>query len=267
MTNDRNFQALMTPREAAAKLGISVATLRKYSLIVEKVTGKHDYFERTKQKTRLYSDQNVADLHASKELSAKGNLTLKEAAQQVFADNGAAKVKVKVKAAPAKHAEAKKEKRQSSAQKEQLVNLTQVGKLMAALQQTIASQNQAIKSLQQQVAQVQKQNNQLLKTQKELAAPKPAAKKVNPKVEAMPDISGIVSGPGESKQPTKTRAQERAEIAKKIASDRQKSATEVHAEILSKARKNESKRTANLHRTLSDMQIPQKRHWWDRFFK
>lgn len=262
MTRDRDFQALMTPREAAAKLGISVATLRKYSLIVEKATNKHDYFQRTKQKTRLYSDQNVADLHAFKDLSAKGNLTLAEAAAQVFAspqaDEKEKVVQPKRTKVKAKHAD----------QEEQLVNLTQVGKLMAALQQTIASQNQAIKDLQQQVATVQKQNEQLLKTQKELAAPKPSqkqakSKQTNPKVEEMPDISGIVT----NEQPVKTREQERAKIAKQIAADRAKPAKEVHAEILAKARENEAKGNAALHRTLSDMQIPQKQHWWERFFK
>jgi DNA-binding transcriptional MerR regulator len=260
MTRDRDFQALMTPREAAAKLGISVATLRKYSLIVEKATAKHDYFQRTKQKTRLYSDQNVADLRAFKELSAKGNLTLNEVAAQVFstprADDAAKTVQPKHAKPKAKHA--------SDQQQEQLVNLTQVGKLMAALQQTIANQNQAIKDLQQQVAAVQKQNEELLKTQKELAAPQPSQPKANPKVEEMPDISGIVT---KTERPVKTRAEERAEIAKQIAADREKPAKEVHEEILAKARENEAKGTVALHRTLSDMQIPQKEHWWERFFK
>ncbi|MCI1943345.1 MAG: helix-turn-helix domain-containing protein [Lactobacillus sp.] len=262
MTSDRDFQALMTPREAAAKLSISVATLRKYSLIVEKVTAKHDYFQRTKQKTRLYSDQNVADLRAFKDLSAKGNLTLNEASEQVFAGNTTT---TQEKVVEPKHAKPKT--KHAADQNEQLVNLTQVGKLMAALQQTIASQNQAIKDLQQQVAAVQKQNEQLLKTQKELAAPQPsqpAAVKTNPKVEEMPDISGIVT---KTERPVKTRAEERAEIAKQIAADRQKPAKEVHEEILAKARENEAKGTVSLHRTLSDMQIPQKQHWWERFFK
>ena len=43
-TNKHDFEELAAPKAAAQELGISVATLRKYSLIVEKVTGKSDYF-------------------------------------------------------------------------------------------------------------------------------------------------------------------------------------------------------------------------------
>ena len=53
MTNTRDFEELAAPKTAAEELGISVATLRKYSLIVEKVTGNTNYFARTKQKARV----------------------------------------------------------------------------------------------------------------------------------------------------------------------------------------------------------------------
>ena len=39
-TNKHDFEELAAPKVAAKELGIGVATLRKYSLIVEKVTGK-----------------------------------------------------------------------------------------------------------------------------------------------------------------------------------------------------------------------------------
>ena len=39
-TNKHDFEELAAPKAAAQELGISVATLRKYSLIVEKVTGR-----------------------------------------------------------------------------------------------------------------------------------------------------------------------------------------------------------------------------------
>jgi hypothetical protein len=54
MTSDKhNFEELTAPAATAKKLHISVATLRKYSLIVERVTGRPDYYPRTKQKARL----------------------------------------------------------------------------------------------------------------------------------------------------------------------------------------------------------------------
>ena len=43
-TNTHDFEELAAPKAAAEELGISVATLRKYSLIVEKVTGKSNYW-------------------------------------------------------------------------------------------------------------------------------------------------------------------------------------------------------------------------------
>ena len=59
MTNTHDFEELAAPKAAAEELGISVATLRKYSLIVEKVTGNPNYFARTKQKARLYHQKNI----------------------------------------------------------------------------------------------------------------------------------------------------------------------------------------------------------------
>lgn len=85
MASDHNFEELEAPAKTAEELHISVATLRKYSLIVEKVTGNKDYYERTKQKSRLYSAKDIEDLKAFKALSKKADLTLQEAARQVFA--------------------------------------------------------------------------------------------------------------------------------------------------------------------------------------
>ena len=81
MASDHNFEELEAPAKTAEELHISVATLRKYSLIVEKVTGNKDYYERTKQKSRLYSAKDIEDLKAFKALSKKADLTLQEAAR------------------------------------------------------------------------------------------------------------------------------------------------------------------------------------------
>lgn len=84
-TNKHDFEELAAPKAAAQELGISVATLRKYSLIVEKVTGKSDYFARTKQKARLYHQKDIDDLKAFHRLSKNSGLTLQEAALQIYA--------------------------------------------------------------------------------------------------------------------------------------------------------------------------------------
>lgn len=239
------FEELDAPATAAKKLGISVATLRKYSLIVEKVTGNEDYFERTKQKARLYHQKDINDLDAFHKLAKKNGLTLKEAARQIYAVSDP---------------EEKKETKAKQT-KNEMVDTQQVAKLLGALQQTIASQNQAIDSLQKQLNRIEKQNQDLLKNQKELAAPQ--KDDIDPKIAAMPDISGIVTGNSQPEKKIKTREEKRKEVER----DAKKSEKELHSEILNKAKENaEKKATANVHRTLEDMQLPtEKKHWWQRF--
>lgn len=249
MARDRDFQELLTPAEVAKKLSISVATLRKYSLIVEKATANKDYFARTKQQARLYTEANVEDLKSFKELARDGNLTLQEAAQQVFAAPQTSQEEKKAEPAPAKE-DAEKQVAQ--------LDVNQFGKLLQALQQTIAQQNNAIAGLQKQVAEIQKQNEQLLKQQKELAAPKPD-KKREEKIAEMPDISGIVEP-----TPLPTCEEKKKRQAERIEADKKKSAAQLHSEILEKARENKNSQAMH-HRTLADMQIPQKQHWWQRF--
>lgn len=159
-SNKHDFEELATPSVAAKELGISVATLRKYSLIVEKVTGNSDYYERTKQKARLYRKQDISDLDAFQQLSKKSNLTLQEAARQIYAVSD-------------KKTEDKKrvEKEKSQAIATDLMDTQEVVKLLNTLQQTIANQNQAIDTLQKQLTRVEKQNQELLEKQKELVAP------------------------------------------------------------------------------------------------
>ena len=142
MASDHNFEELEAPAKTAEELHISVATLRKYSLIVEKVTGNKDYYERTKQKSRLYSAKDIEDLKAFKALSKKAEEAKK-----------AAKVQKEV------------------ATKTATVDADQVVKLLTMLQNTIASQNQAIQDLQKQVARVEAQNKKLIDRSHQLAEP------------------------------------------------------------------------------------------------
>lgn len=250
MTSKKHdFEELDAPGAAAKKLGISVATLRKYSLIIEKVIGNDQYFERTKQKSRLYRQKDIDDIDAFHKLAKNNGLTLKDAARQIYAvsdqnesNNQADEAEV--------HSE------------NQLMDPKQVAKLFGALQQTIASQNTAIDNLRKQLNRIEEQNKLLLKNQQELPKVK-ADKDVDPKIAAMPDISGIVSRNQPEKQPV-TRQQKREEILH----DKRKGKEELHEEILRKARENAEKRKAkaNVHRTLQDMQLqPKKQHWWQRF--
>ena len=97
---------------------------------------------------------------------------------------------------------------------------------------------------------MEKQNQELLEKQKELAAPADQAEK--PAL-AAPEEKNV--------EIPQTREEER-EIESEDEDEDQ-----VHDEIITKAKENAKKRaTANVHRTLEDMQIPMKRkkHWWQR---
>ena len=248
MTNTRDFEELAAPKTAAEELGISVATLRNQSLIVEKVTGNTNYFARTKQKARLYHQKDIDDLKALHRLSKNSGLTLQEAARQIYAVSD------------------KKDERPKEEPKKvvpytnsDVMDTKEVVKLLNTLQQTISNQNEAISSLQKQLNVIQKQNQDLIEAQKQLAAPKDNSDKIA----ALPDISGVVSD--DDAEPKKDAEQKREEVKE----DMHKSQEEMHDEIISKAKENAKKRaTANVHRTLEDMQLPErKEHWWQRIFK
>lgn len=246
MTNTHDFEELAAPKAAAEELGISVATLRKYSLIVEKVMGNPNYFARTKQKARLYHQKDIDDLKAFHRLSKNSGLTLQEAARQIYAVSD--KKDEKPKEEP---------KKATPYTSRDVMDTKEVVKLLNTLQQTISNQNEAISSLQKQLNVIQKQNQDLIEAQKQLAAPKDNSDKIA----ALPDISGMVS----DDEPKKDAAEKREEVKE----DMHKSQEEMHDEIISKAKENAKKRaTANVHRTLEDMQLPErKEHWWQRIFK
>ena len=151
-TNKHDFEELAAPKAAAQALGISVATLRKYSLIVEKVTGKIDYFARTKQKARLYHQKDIDDLKAFHRLSKNSGLTLQEAARQIYAVSE-------------KKPETKEPAPKPAYNSTDVMDTEQVVKLLNTLQKTISNQNEAINSLQKQLNVIQKQNQDLIEAQ------------------------------------------------------------------------------------------------------
>lgn len=75
---------LLTPAQAAKDLGISVATLRKYSLIVERTTKNNQYFERNSQNNRLYTSKNIEDFKEMVKLSHGPKMTLETSAMQIY---------------------------------------------------------------------------------------------------------------------------------------------------------------------------------------
>jgi DNA-binding transcriptional MerR regulator len=81
LTNTTKF---LTPAQASEILGISVATLRKYSLIVEHSTNNPGYFERNKQNNRLYTQKNLDDFNKMVELGHGPKMTLQSAAAQIY---------------------------------------------------------------------------------------------------------------------------------------------------------------------------------------
>ncbi|QNQ81714.1 MerR family transcriptional regulator [Lactobacillus sp. PV037] len=163
---DNNLEGFESPAQAAKSLGISVATLRKYSLLIEKVTDNRDYYQRTKQKARLYSKKNLEELHKLQELSKNDDLTLQEAAEQIFEVNGKTTKSEKSKNLPDNKVNTKT-----------MVDAQEVIKLLMMVKETITGQNEAIQTLQKQVTRIEDQNQKLIAATKQL--PQPEEKKSN----------------------------------------------------------------------------------------
>ncbi|HIY92260.1 hypothetical protein [Companilactobacillus sp. HBUAS56275] len=87
---------LLTPAQAAKDLGISVATLRKYSLIVERTTENSKYFERNSQNNRLYTQKNIEDFKEMVKLSHGPKMTLETSAMQIYPTSEVKKDKAEV---------------------------------------------------------------------------------------------------------------------------------------------------------------------------
>lgn len=259
MTEDKHdCEELTAPAATAKKLHISVATLRKYSLVVEKATGKRDYYARTKQNARLYSKQDVQDLADFHRLARENGLTLHEAAQQIFAS---------------KNKSGQKDM-QDGGQKQEKMTQEQMIKLLHTLERTVAQQNIALANLQKQLNRIEEQNKGLLTKQKQVDK-SATSKKLKAKDFAdLPDISGIVTKDEKNISSVKdttndvparplTTAEKRAQLKR----DENKTSKQVHEEILAKAKENAQKNpNSNAHRTLKDMQVePEETHWWQRF--
>lgn len=145
---------LLTPAQAAKDLGISVATLRKYSLIVERTTENSQYFERNTQNNRLYTQKNIEDFKEMVKLSHGPKMTLETAAVQIY---------------PAADAKADTD---TTKKNDEVVELQTT---VAKLESENKKRELTIKDLQQELADTQKAKEQLqaeLDTLKQQAAEK-----------------------------------------------------------------------------------------------
>lgn len=248
MANKQKKDNLLSPSEVAEKLKISVATLRKYSLIFEDVTKNEDYFERTKQNTRLYTKQNVADLNSLIKLRKKSGLTLRDAAKQVT--NPEPVKKTKPKAAP---------KKSESGKNSDLVEMIQ------SLQITVRRQNRAIEDLKREVDKLKGNktsisfewdrpeeediddvvdNTEVENSKPEIVLPNTDVDTTDDFIDDLPDLEEV------------HKAREELGL---IDGDPRK-------EILAKSQENFEDGKQADHRTLADMQPgEEKKHWWDKF--
>lgn len=215
-------EKMMVTSQVAAELGISVATLRKYSLEIEKVTKNRMYFVRNNNQSRMYTSKNVKLLHKLLTLINQEKIPYKLAIQQLFGGQTAAEM-----------VQAEQHNNYN------MVDAKQVVQLLSLLQKTIEQQNEAISSLQTQMQELSQQNSRILANYQTKVD-----KEVDPKILAMPDISGV--------EPINS----------------SESAETIHEEILRKARENQQKHpNITMHRTLADMQLKDKHHWWDPLLK
>ncbi|MDN6028570.1 MAG: transcriptional regulator [Lactobacillus sp.] len=198
MSGKKEFETLVAAATVAKQLKLSSGTLRRHSLIVEKVTMNPHYYARTKQKSRLYRKTDIADLQAMRALTQNQSLTLEEAARQIFSIT----------------------EKPVQASQSPLVADNQMLTLLTALKTTLAGQTAEMARLEAKMAKLEAQNKQLLALQ-------PLVAKTN----TLPDMSELL-------KPESAHAESTATKRAEIAADMHKSDQEVHAEMLAKAQEN-----------------------------
>lgn len=92
MDKDSNFIEYIAPNIAAKKIGVAPTTLRKYSSLIENLSGNLNYFERDSNNSRLYSRNDVATIKRVISLKKRPNISLKSALKQALEENDIASV-------------------------------------------------------------------------------------------------------------------------------------------------------------------------------
>ena len=78
MNKNTDFIEYISPNVAAKKLGIAVTTLRKYSSLIEKLSGNKSYFERDSNNSRLYTHIDVSVLKRVIALKVRPDFSLEK---------------------------------------------------------------------------------------------------------------------------------------------------------------------------------------------
>ncbi|MBC9720082.1 MAG: hypothetical protein H9W82_01345 [Lactobacillus sp.] len=92
MNKNTDFIEYISPNVAAKKLGIAVTTLRKYSSLIEKLSGNKSYFERDSNNSRLYSHIDVSVLKRVIALKVRPDFSLEKSIKQALSENDVASV-------------------------------------------------------------------------------------------------------------------------------------------------------------------------------
>ncbi|MCD2255555.1 MerR family transcriptional regulator [Lactobacillus sp. CC-MHH1034] len=240
MSQDLDFEEYKTPGQAAKIIGVSVPTLRKYSLLIENAT-KATYFERNQQNMRLYRETDIKQLKQLIKLSKHPDLTLKDAVNQLYAISSTDK--------PGKAAEkaaviTKKTEQTEAAPIAQFVHM------MQSMQETITTQKASIEALQKQLETIQAQNAEILK---QLPVGQDAY-----------DYETPLASSYKQHDPQKVKI----DNSNTSVSNQTAGNSEWQADPLQAAEKADEaiEQQPKQPRTLADMQLPaeKKRHWWQR---
>lgn len=246
MAGNHEFQEYKTPGQVAKIIGVSVPTLRKYSLMIEKATN-NQYFERNQQNTRLYTEQNIERLKELTKLSKSPDRTLQDVIAQLYTIT-----EPDTEQGPEATAQvhASVEKIQKQATGTDLAPVAQFMQVLTTMQDTVSQQKQTIDALQQQLQIVQEQNVAILE-------------RLNQN-EGIDSFEEGIRLPNESKMHATEPSQPvpLAEPYKPQTADASLSEAQALENL------DEAEEQAFKPRTLQDMQVePEgKKHWWQRFF-
>lgn len=92
MNKNTDFIEYISPNVAAKKLGIAVTTLRKYSSLIEKMSGNKSYFERDSNNSRLYTHVDVSVLKRVIALKVRPDFSLEKSIKQALSESDMASV-------------------------------------------------------------------------------------------------------------------------------------------------------------------------------
>lgn len=240
MAGNHEFQEYKTPGQVAELIGVSVPTLRKYSLMIEKATNNR-YFERNQQNTRLYTQQNIDQLKELTKLSKSPDRTLQDVIAQLYTITSS-KASAETPVTNATVTEVHKKENATT----DLAPVAQFMNVLNTMQDTVNTQKQTIDALQQQIQVVQEQNMAILERLNQAQGIDDFEEGIR-----LPDEPQIHVT--ESSQPVPM-AQKKDSLAS--------AALDPELEHLE-----EPKEKVYKPRTLGDMQLaPEpKRHWWQRF--